>query len=33
MVFDWANMYEATAGENEIYNEFFRADSNHLFVS
>lgn len=33
MVFDWAKMYEATSGENEIYNQFFQADSNHLFIA
>ena len=33
MVFDWAKMYEAVSGENEIYTEFFEADSTHLFIS
>ncbi|MBI2279285.1 MAG: T9SS type A sorting domain-containing protein [Bacteroidetes bacterium] len=33
MVFDWAKMYETVSGENEIYNQFFQADSNHLFIA
>ncbi len=33
MEFDWAKTYVETDGQNQIYNQFFQADSNHLFVA